>query len=72
MWQRLAARNRWHGRHDRYRLTDPNDAAIDRTIIALDQSLGISMISEEVEIKAQRDLQAGVGCHDYQGYLPRR
>ena len=50
-------------------LTDPNDAAIARTIVALTQSLGMGVIAEGVETEAQRDLLASYGCHTYQGYL---
>jgi EAL domain-containing protein (putative c-di-GMP-specific phosphodiesterase class I) len=49
-------------------LTDPNDSAIARTIVALGNSLGLSVIAEGVEIEAQRAFLAGLGCHAYQGY----
>jgi EAL domain-containing protein (putative c-di-GMP-specific phosphodiesterase class I) len=49
-------------------LTDPNDAAIARTIVALSQSLGLSVMAEGVETEAQRAFLARHGCHIYQGY----
>ncbi len=50
-------------------LSDANDAAIAKTIVDLAQSMGLAVIAEGVETRAQRDLLADLGCHAYQGYL---
>jgi len=50
-------------------LTDSNDTAIAKLVIALSESLGLAVIAEGVEIEAQRDFLARQGCHFYQGYL---
>ena len=50
-------------------LTDPNDAAIAKMVVALAESLSLCVIAEGVESHAQRDFLAKQGCHAYQGYL---
>ena len=50
-------------------LSDPNDAAIAKTIVTLGQSLGLAVIAEGVETQAQRDFLANAGCYAYQGYF---
>ncbi len=50
-------------------LTDPNDAAIAKMIVALAESLGLMVIAEGVELEAQRQFLARHGCHAYQGFL---
>ncbi len=49
--------------------SDPNDAAIVQTIIAMSEVLGLRVIAEGVETEAQREFLDLRGCHAYQGYL---
>ena len=50
-------------------VTDPNDAAIAKMVVALAESMGLSVIAEGVELQAQAEFLAHLGCHAYQGYL---
>jgi EAL domain-containing protein (putative c-di-GMP-specific phosphodiesterase class I) len=50
-------------------LTDPNDTAIAKMVVALAESMGLEVIAEGVEEEAQRNFLASLGCHAYQGYL---
>jgi len=50
-------------------LTDPNDASIAHSILALGQSLNLAVVAEGVETEAQHAFLAKHGCQSYQGYL---
>ena len=49
--------------------TDPNDAAIVQTIIAMTDALGLNVIAEGVETRQQMEYLEHRGCHAFQGYL---
>jgi EAL domain-containing protein (putative c-di-GMP-specific phosphodiesterase class I) len=50
-------------------LTDPNDAAIVRTILTLAHSLDLTVVAEGVETEGQRAFLMENGCEVFQGYL---
>lgn len=50
-------------------LTDTNSKAIVRTVIALGQSMGMTVIAEGVETQAQQQFLSSHGCTRFQGYL---
>jgi EAL domain-containing protein (putative c-di-GMP-specific phosphodiesterase class I) len=49
--------------------TDPNDAAIVQTIIAMTEAMGLNVIAEGVETDEQQEFLDLRGCHAFQGYL---
>jgi diguanylate cyclase (GGDEF)-like protein/PAS domain S-box-containing protein len=50
-------------------LTNPNDAAIVRTIVTLALSMGLEVIAEGVEMEQQRMFLIHENCHAFQGFL---
>lgn len=49
--------------------SNQRDAMVASTIVAMGRGLGLHVIAEGVETKAQRDYLDGLGCHAFQGYL---
>lgn len=49
--------------------SDPNDATIVRTILALGHNLNLNVIAEGVETAGQRDFLLDNGCDAFQGYF---
>ena len=47
----------------------PSDAVVTQTIISMASSLGLAVVAEGVETRAQRDFLHANGCDAYQGYL---
>ena len=49
--------------------TDPNDAALVETILAVARHLNLSVVAEGVETKIQLDFLKQRGCEVFQGYF---
>ena len=51
---------------------DPDDMAISTAIIGMGHALGLKVIAEGVETKAQLEILRSLGCNEIQGYLVAR
>ncbi|WP_416397156.1 EAL domain-containing protein [Allohahella sp. A8] len=52
-------------------LTNADDAAIAQAIMTLADAMGLDVIAEGVETKAQMEMLRKMGCHCFQGFLFR-
>lgn len=50
-------------------ISDPREAALVRTVIALARDLSLDLIAEGVETTEQREMLSHLGCNCYQGFL---
>ena len=50
-------------------LTQPGDATVARSVVALGHSMGLTVIAEGVETAEQRNMLAELGCDAFQGYF---
>ncbi len=50
-------------------VVDPSDAAIVRAVVAMGESLGLTIVAEGIENEAQHGFLLELGCHQFQGYL---
>ena len=50
-------------------MVNSNDAAIAKMVIALADSLSLTVVAEGVETEVQRNFLEELGCHTFQGYL---
>lgn len=47
---------------------DENDSAITHAVVAMARSLGLRLVAEGIETRAQLDFLNGIGCQEGQGY----
>ena len=52
--------------------SDPDDAAITSSVVAIGRNLGLRVVAEGVEQIEQLELLRKMGCDEYQGYVNGR